>query len=132
MKHFLKAAFLMTTLSAGAAQAEFWDCTVNGKHSGNWIADRVLFNVEKGDATVLDGIIKYIKEDWIPAKINKNSAEKISFSWKVTDIKTTDHDRQVARYSAQINRADNSVQVRVRIPGYSYTDRAKGTCEYSK
>ncbi len=129
MRRFLSILALTLTLPAMALAAPVRTyCEVN-KGQGS-IANQFFFEVdaEKNDARVVDGIILHFIGQPIEAKINENSAKKMTLTWSVRMTNNRGQQTKMS-YRAAILKETNRVLVHAQPHGYRNNFTARGRCQ---
>lgn len=127
---------LMLAVSAIPSIAQTYDCAVDEAKSGNnkGIPPRIIIT-QKGDkATVIDGLIQQMVGKPIPAKIDTNNSKRITFVWKVSQVKGETNNRAGSQngnllYRLTYQKGSGKTTVSMKPVGYNNSFRAKGGCK---
>lgn len=119
----------MMAANAVSAANVSWDCKVPAASSTRLIAGQYLFNYDpdKSAASVVDPLIKYHKNGFIPVEKIKEKGDKVVFSWKIRTGNTSQ--KATLSYTASIDRKSGRFNVHAIPLGYDNSDNVGGVCK---
>ncbi|WP_127111656.1 hypothetical protein [Shimia sediminis] len=133
-----------TLFAATAALSDqTFDCKITDTGRGGWVTERYIFKVDlaKGKATALDGLIHYVYENPIAAKISDTNDRTTRLKWHVKGVPSVNRATGSSSgninltYTAVLNTKTQEVNVRGTVTsgggaGSSGTS-GRGTCNVS-
>ena len=130
IKPILIALFGIVMAAPVLAKGVLYDCqiTQRDKNAG-WIASQIVVIVpEKGQPSVVDGIILHFEGKPIPARI-KDRRKDLLVKWSLQSAQDSTG-RKVSNlgYTARIAKADNAIRITGRPIGAPQTWKGAGKC----
>lgn len=118
-------------LATDVFECEFAEQDVYGK----WLPTVVVVehDTATGDISVYDPLIKHFKGRPIPGKVETNNDIRISYTWKLDDMKDNRNTSASFSFRLTIRKADMGAKVSSKALGYANgAEEAPGRCKKHK
>ena len=127
------AGFFLSLAGAASAQVTHYDCQVKSSSSGGFIAERLVIGVdsESGRARVIDGVVNFVYEAPVDAKLTQRTRGNIGVQWEVIGFQAR-NGKVNLNYSAIIFAKSNRVSVTGLVRGFDNDVRADGRCQVAE
>lgn len=128
------ASFVLSAYMAPAAPPKqtIYTCALSVTRNQSWIPDQVVISVNDADGAVLvfDPIIRYFMSNPIPARVVKNTSDRLTLKWNVKRVnKVKPNDMPTMVYTAKLTKNDNRIAINATPLGYDNGFYADGLCK---
>lgn len=134
VKRVIYAAVCLN-LSASAAVATQYICTLDKRSSYGWVSEKMYFEIKNNEiAVAYDDNIHRMHEKPIQVNLTEATAKRYKMKWTLKGIPMSFGGIKSGpvQFTATLARATNALNLRVVLSGYDNSPWGRGKCQVKK